>query len=435
MRQKSKDWIGLIEAGYELEKSDETWLTGILDRASPLLGRGFWPTIGIYNYTPLSINIESIETHGPALARNFLQSSLQVKTTVVDEFFRGGKPVSSLSEVIYTREPRIQEVVEEITDGAVKDKFAVKAMSGRNSALIMCWLFAKQITPTERERSRWTQAAAHLGAGLRLRKQLNSLTLDALPVEAIFDSSGKLLEARSEATTHSARRILRSAVKRIDQLRTQAGRCNPDVSLKLWEGLVDGRWSIVDYFDTDQRRFIVAIKNTPCYTNPCGLTARERQVAELVGMGRSSKEISYTLGVSQSAIYNCTARIQTKLQLTSRAELVAFFSPGGLRARLAEIGVAGEKMLVGKYPLINASILENLTAAEQDIVIHILAGLTNIDIARRRHTRKTTVAKQVQTIFQKLGVRSRSELAARLQTQNPSAYTRSSEKPRNHQTS
>ncbi len=419
MRQKSKDWIGLIEAGYRLEKSDETWLADILDRASPLLGRGFWPTIGIYNYTPLSsINVESIETQGPALARSFLQSSLQVRTAAVDKFFRGEKAVSSLSEAIYIHEPGIQDVVRGITDNTVKDKFAVKAMTGQNRALIMCWLFAKQITPTERERKRWAQIATHLGAGLRLRKRLSSLTLDSLPIEAIFDASGKLHEARNGASVSSTREVLRNAVKRIDQLRARAGRNNPETSLKLWEGLVDGRWSIVDYFDTDQRRFIVAIKNTPHYSNLCGLTARERQVAEFVGMGRSSKEISYMLGVSHSAITNCTVGIQTKLQLTSRAELTAFFSPGGLRARLAEMDIAGEELLVGKYPLTNASLLENLTEAEQAIVIHILAGSTNADIARRRCTRETTVAKQIQTIFQKLSVRSRSELVARLQAQN-----------------
>ncbi len=418
MRQKSKDWIGVIEAGYELEKSDGIWLAGILDRASPLLGRGFWPTIGIYDYTPQNINVASIETQGPALAKDFLQSSLQVRTAAVDEFFRGGKPVSSLSEALYAREPGIQAVVEKITDGAVKDKFTVKAMTGQNSALIMCWLFAKQITPTEWERKRWAQVATHLSAGLRLRKRLNSLTLDALPVEAIFDASGKLHEARNEASTPSSREVLRSAVRRIDQLRTQAGRSNPDASLKLWEGLVDGRWSIVDYFDSDQRRFIVAIKNTPCYTDPCGLTTRERQVAEFVGMGRSSKEISYTLGVSHSAITNCTARIQVKLQLASRTELVGFFSPGGLRTRLTEMDIAGEELLVGKYPLTNTSLLEKLTAVEQAIVIHILAGSTNADIAQRRRTRETTVAKQIQTIFKKLSVRSRNELVARLQVQN-----------------
>lgn len=165
MRQKSKDWIGLIEAGYRLE------------------------------------------TQEPALARSFLQSSLQVRTAAVDKFFRGGKAVSSLSEAIYIHEPGIQDVVRGITDNTVKDKFAVKAMTGQNSALIMCWLFAKQITPTERERKRWAKIATHLGAGLRLRKRLSSLTLDSLPIEAIFDASGKLHEARNGASVSSTRDV------------------------------------------------------------------------------------------------------------------------------------------------------------------------------------------------------------------------------------
>ena len=43
----------------------------------------------------------------------------------------------------------------------------------------------------------------------------------------------------------------------------------------------------------------------------------------------------------------------------------------------------------------------------------VLAGLANAAIARRRGTSARTVANQVASIFRKLGVQSRAELAAR----------------------
>ena len=61
---KPNDWIALIEAGYSLEGSDQTWLMNILDYVAPLFKRGFWPTFGTYNYTPMSISLESTATNG-----------------------------------------------------------------------------------------------------------------------------------------------------------------------------------------------------------------------------------------------------------------------------------------------------------------------------------------------------------------------------------
>lgn len=55
---------------------------------------------------------------------------------------------------------------------------------------------------------------------------------------------------------------------------------------------------------------------------------------------------------------------------------------------------------------------KDLTAAEEHVVALVLEGLSNAQIARRRGTRERTVANQLASIFRKLGVSSRSELAA-----------------------
>lgn len=412
---KPKDWVGLIEAGYSLQGDDDAWLKNLLDHAALLSDRGFWPTIGTYSYTPTDICLERTGTLGPAIAVKFLQSSIQVKTNAVDKFFRGGLRVCSLSEALYQQEPDLQETVRQMTEGVVQDKLAIKGLTGQNSALIICWLFGEAMTPTSVERKHWGLVASHLGAGFRLRSLGRAVTLDSLPVEAIFDSGGKLHEVRGKATEPAARETLREMVRRIDHARTQARRSHPDEALAAWEGLVQGRWSIVDYIDTDRRRFVVAIKNDPQCPDPRGLTLRERQVADFIGLGHSNKEISYTLGISPSAVTNCTVRAQHKLGLSSVPELAAFFAPSGLRTKLAECAVQGEDLLVGAYPLVDEERVKDLTEAERGVLTHLLAGSTNLDIAERRHTSEHTVANQVQAIFRKLEVGSRCALAARLQ--------------------
>jgi DNA-binding CsgD family transcriptional regulator len=53
-----------------------------------------------------------------------------------------------------------------------------------------------------------------------------------------------------------------------------------------------------------------------------------------------------------------------------------------------------------------------LSAAESEVARHILAGRSNSEIARLRGCSRRTVANQVASVFRKLGVGSRLELAA-----------------------
>jgi DNA-binding NarL/FixJ family response regulator len=413
----AKDWVGLIEAGYALEGDHETWLRGVLEHAAALAKRGFWPTIGTYHYTPRKLQLEHTATLGPAHARDILKASTGVHSTTVNHFFRGGPAVTSLSEALYAREPSLSDLVRRLTDGVVHDKLAVKGLTGQGSAVILCWLFGERVAPTPQERHRWQCVASHLGAGLRLREVAGVLDLAAASVEAVFDGGGKIHDLRVGAARRATRAALRDAVCRLDKLRSTQGRRDPDHALPAWEGLVCGRWSLVDHFDSDGRRFVLALKNDPSFPDPRGLTVRERQVAEFLGQGHAVKEISYMLGISRSAVTNCTARAIHKLGLGSLADLAAFFAPSGLRATLAEAAVDGDTLLLGSYPLIPDVHITALTAAERAVLAHLLAGSTNKDIAQRRDSKESTVANQVQSIFHKLGVRSRSELALRLQAQ------------------
>lgn len=121
------------------------------------------------------------------------------------------------------------------------------------------------------------------------------------------------------------------------------------------------------------------------------------------------------LGITRAAVTNCTSRTQRKLGLSSLTELAAFFANSGPRVTLAESVVYGEKLLIGTYPLLPANQVANLTDAEREVLATLLAGSTNRNIAQRRNCSEHTVANQVQAIFRKVGVHSRSELAVRLQ--------------------
>jgi DNA-binding NarL/FixJ family response regulator len=85
--------------------------------------------------------------------------------------------------------------------------------------------------------------------------------------------------------------------------------------------------------------------------------------------------------------------------------------PADLRASSLQIGAS-------RYTLLSfhrsSNIPDELTPAERQVALAVLAGLSNADIARMRGSSPRTVANQLAALFRKLGVHSRAELAARV---------------------
>ena len=140
-------------------------------------------------------------------------------------------------------------------------------------------------------------------------------------------------EARSEALrvvqtappaarTLPAKELLRRAARQLDRSPYILRHGDADRAIHLWEGLVRGRWTLVDWFDADGRRFIIAKLNPLRDGVPRGLTARERQVALSAALGESSKSTGYQLGISPSRVSALLKAAMRKLGVRSKAQLV-----------------------------------------------------------------------------------------------------------------
>jgi DNA-binding CsgD family transcriptional regulator len=86
--------------------------------------------------------------------------------------------------------------------------------------------------------------------------------------------------------------------------------------------------------------------------------------------------------------------------------------PRELRATRFSLG--RDELVVFSFPLSVPSLPEQLSPAEREVTREVLAGLSNSAIAAKRGTSTRTVANQIASIFDKLGISSRAELAARL---------------------
>lgn len=78
----------------------------------------------------------------------------------------------------------------------------------------------------------------------------------------------------------------------------------------------------------------------------------------------------------------------------------------------ARFTLAGEEFAVISIPKASAVEFDSLTRAENEVCRLMLSGLSNADIARTRGTSINTVENQIASIFRKLEITSRSELAA-----------------------
>jgi DNA-binding CsgD family transcriptional regulator len=78
------------------------------------------------------------------------------------------------------------------------------------------------------------------------------------------------------------------------------------------------------------------------------------------------------------------------------------------------MSVGGEEIGVLSYPIPPPALPPSLSAAERIVALALLEGLSNSEIAKIRKTSVRTVANQVASLFQKLGVRSRAEAVVAL---------------------
>jgi DNA-binding CsgD family transcriptional regulator len=184
--------------------------------------------------------------------------------------------------------------------------------SGRG---VMLTIVDRHRTRSSRTQDVWHRLAAHISAGNRLRTTLESLAQGvddaARHAEAVLSSSGKVEHATGEAEPRSAREALRDALVRIDASRSE--RDDARRSIDLWRGLVAGRWSLVEHFERDGKRYYLAHKNDPEVAPDRALTERERQVLGYAELGHSNKLIAYELGLSSSTVSSLLRNARRKL--------------------------------------------------------------------------------------------------------------------------
>ena len=134
-----------------------------------------------------------------------------------------------------------------------------------------------------------------------------------------------------------------------------------------------------------------------------------------VGLGAANKEIAFTLGLSLSTVSGALTQLLRKLRCESRVDLAHFADPTRLERVDAEL-LEGDVGVLSVDVRPSGPAMVTLSAAEREIAGYVSRGYSNERIARARGAAVRTVANQIQSIYGKLGVSSRSELRAALRS-------------------
>jgi len=140
--------------------------------------------------------------------------------------------------------------------------------------------------PSPTPRRRYAQLRHHLASALRLRRGLKL----EIPEEAITEPGGRVVHATGDARERDVRETMRRTVSTRERAHSSLRRRDPDEALDPWQGFVSGRWSLIHRFESDGRRYVVALRNDYETRDPRRLTAREQRVALLAGSARSTHE-------------------------------------------------------------------------------------------------------------------------------------------------
>lgn len=392
--------IRVLEAAYRLEGDDTDWLGGVvramrddLDRGagvlaylsrldgphvlmtSPLVHRGVDPA--------LLDRIRSSQP--PPLVTEYIRRHMTIFGSVRQTFGGGSEPAGTL------RRRRLGfDSLAAITQG--DDSLVLQVIAAS----------ASEVRVTARTAAAWRKVLLHLGAALRLRQRLGAR-------EALLTPNGRLADATEGATTPDARRALVEAVRNLEQARSRRMRTDPEHALTLWQGLVSGRWSLVDHFEAGGRRYVAAHENRPGLRDPRALGPFERACVHYVTRGTKPRDIAYALGTTPASVSSALARAARRLGLASTAMLATLAQHDVDRLEVALGG--GEVLDVAVvHPRVHEEWRRRVPPSELAVAELAVLGLSDGEIAVRRQRSARTVSNQLRVLYRRLGVGSRAEL-------------------------
>jgi DNA-binding CsgD family transcriptional regulator len=322
------DVLSVVEAAYADAGDADTWLRGTLAAIAPHLDRGAGVLAHRFAHEGERLRIWSVIGQGAdeSMVAQFGEAARGVwqeephQTRLRAAYYPRAPSATTIRRLFPTLDPStvLAELVRGLSVPVHRDGFGVYGADPSGHGCLFFTLQTKPLHVSARTLAHWERVAVHLAAGYRLARRRTG------EADAVLDPVGKVLHLENGvSTTH--RESLSHASRAIDRARGKLRRVDPDRALSLWKGLVAGRWSLVEHFDHDGKRYLVAKRNGLDLRPWPALTDREAQALAFVAEGQTLKLVGYQLGVSTGTVAGDLMRAQRKVGVASRLELVAAY--------------------------------------------------------------------------------------------------------------
>ncbi len=332
----------LLEMAGASAPDEATWAQRVCEATRPLLPQAIGVGLQVYEHTP-AFAITGVRTYGVGtVTSERVESTFDVLTRV---------DVSLLRAAYYPRAPAMMMsgVFEHHAHARwALDHFALVEIGGivahpaQGRVAVLCFELEQRHVLLPYELQLCSSISMFLAAGL------SGLAHGAH--EAVFSPDARLLE----------------------------GALPPH---GLWAGLSSGRYRL-SLRGIAAQKHLVLVENNPVERARRRLSERELQVLELCARGRTGKEQSWELKLTQSSISRLLTSAGLKLGLASTSDALRFVSGCLNSSRRREF---------------------ELTDSEREVLALVQQGLSNAQIARHRQRSPRTIANQVASLLRKTG--------------------------------
>jgi len=318
--------IDVIEAAYDVERDERSWLEGILSAAKPNIDAGMGAfAISYAAPEETSFELRTMAALGcPDVLRDRVAFVMADLPPTFIESGRHARPCALASEMEGFRD--FTAVAEHLHPIGAYDVFGINVLDPTGFG---CYVGAP--LPRRRmgklpaaTREIWSCVAAHVASGFRMQRALAGSTSEP---DAVLDAEGRAHHAKGQATEAEALETLKRAAVAMDRARGPMRALSPASAIREWKGLVAARWTLLEVFESDGRRYLVARRNDPAHAYHL-LARRERQVLGYALLGHENKLIAYELGLSASTVRVLFSRAAKKLGTVTRAETLRRFAEG-----------------------------------------------------------------------------------------------------------
>jgi DNA-binding CsgD family transcriptional regulator len=327
--------VAVLEAFYALDRPDDEWLYESLLALSRVAGRAHDYTAFFYDAS----DVEHPKVGSPCRLEPLPPELVGVwgvfQSTLTPAFARATFRSLFVGSGRKSALDFMGPILAERERNGHGDIFYLNALDPSGIGCVLLFS-ARQpnFTLQPNDKALLERMANHLAAACRCRRRLAG-TLGGFgegvrterpatdSAEAIVDAGGRVVHAEGAARHEAAREQIRVAAAAIDSARHRSRRSDGGEALEAWHPLTGARWTLVDWFESDGRRYVVARENQAEAPDLAAFTDRERQVIVHAALGQTNKEIGYMLGISDSTVRVLMARAARRLGVKTRRELLA----------------------------------------------------------------------------------------------------------------